>query len=139
MDLTDASWDDVAATLARDDWDRLVVRRPDRPDLQLYSPLGTAVAIHDSQLLPAERAELCRWGFAPMRHAGEGRFWHWDAASTRTRHRGSERLAPGSRVAWALAKQRDQMAVRVVKELLGARPDGVAFVGRSEQEQHPAV
>lgn len=116
-------WADVEHALTHEEWDWILVGRAPLPSVSVYTPGDGFLGVHDAELTTSERAELCRWGFAPMRLPPEGRFWLWKPPS-------ATRLRRGGELGWGVARQRDQKALHVLRELLLAEPGDLSLVLR---------
>ena len=120
-------WAGVEDALVHEEWDWILVRRDPLPAVSLYTPGGGVLGVHDADITSSERAELCRWGFAPMRHPEEGRFWLW-------RPPGDSRRRPGSELGWGVARERDRVLLKVLRDLLRAEPEDLSLVLRFREQ-----
>lgn len=119
-------WDDVEDDIAHHTWEWITAWRRDGMPVTLFTRYDGRLSIHDSDLVPAERAELCRWSFVPMNLPPEGRFWVWSPPSSSRVHRrggGSKQIVRSSEIIWACLRQRDRKAIRVLRDLLQAEPE----------------
>lgn len=141
MDLNDdlrcfLDWEEVQDALSQRSWESILATRRAGPPVTVFTRYDGRLALHESELTPSERAELCRWGFVPMTSPHGGRFWCWAPPSAVRQHRpGAGQIRRSGEIAWACALQRDRKVIRLLRDLLGAEPQALTVVLEPEDEE----
>jgi hypothetical protein len=127
MDNDDSHWQDFEHSLLEHPWTAIVIHRQDHYPVDLLN-VGNVLVVHDDDVSPVERANLCRMGFVRSDLRG-GPYWMWSPPSaTRPRRLGAREIPRTLEVFDSCRKQRARKVPRILRQVFGAKPGDLVLL-----------